>query len=511
VWLVYLLAMRVLRNACSSFFAAALWAAHPIGVECVASVTGRGDLMAAMAVLGGLLLYARGAPWWWIFAAALAGVFAKENAAVLIGVMALWDVAFGGLSRKRLPAYVAVAASLAILWGTRYFLYRDAPWMEWPVVDNPLLTASFASAKLTAVKVIGMELWLLVCPWRLAYDRSYGEILAVGFADAGAWIALLVIVAMLAVAIARRRPDAAIFFAAGFFGIALLPTSNLLLTIGNIMAERFLYLPTAGFAIAVAAIGSRLPLGKSRPVIAGVLIMLCVGRTYARNPAWRDNLALASSDVETAPRSFRVHEMLAQALHAQDAQRNLDQVIVEEERAWEILRVLPLAQIPVATPMNLGGYYLEKGDAAGAAGNAWYEKAVVVLLRGREIAQAAERAWDDAQRAHGKPLRGRSASPNLYFNLGQAYGSLGRYQEALDALRFGRAIDPAQTQFYEPMAAAYAGLGRREEAAMVMEEKRTIEGGATQSCAALQDLAAAWDEARRPERAQEARSRSCTR
>ena len=40
--------------------------------------------------------------------------------------------------------------------------------------------------------------------------------------------------------IARRRSNPVIFFAAGFFGIALLPTSNLLMTIGNIMAERFL-------------------------------------------------------------------------------------------------------------------------------------------------------------------------------------------------------------------------------------------------------------------------------
>src|SRR5262249_43959123 len=149
-----------------------------------------------------------------------AGVFAKENAAVLLGIMALWDLSFGGFSRKRLPALAAVVASLAIFLAARYFVYRDAPWIEWPVVDNPLRAASFVSAKLTAVKVIGMELWLLLCPWRLAYDRSYGEIIPVGLGDADAWIALLVIVVALAVAIALRRRDAAIFFAAGFFGIA---------------------------------------------------------------------------------------------------------------------------------------------------------------------------------------------------------------------------------------------------------------------------------------------------
>jgi hypothetical protein len=509
VWLLFLLARRVLGGAGTAFFAAALWAVHPIGVECVSSLSGRGDLLAAMTVLGGLLLYIRGAHWAALFGVAAAGVLAKENAAVLIGMMALWDIAYGKFTRRRLAMYGAVAGSLALLWTVRQAVYRDVPWMGWPMVDNPLLAAGFWSAKLTAIKVIGMDLWLLVFPWRLAYDRSYGEIPVSGAADAWAWLAVAVVAGLLAVVIARRRRDPVIFFAAGFFAIALLPTSNLVLTIGNIMAERFMYLPAAGFAIAVAALGSRWNLGRARVPVAAALVVLFAGRTIGRNPAWRDNLALASSDVETAPRSFRVHEMLAKGLHDRDPRGNLDAAIAEEERAWEILRGLPLTDIPVATPMNLGGYYLEKGDASGASANAWYEKAVSVLVKGSEISLAVERRWDEAQREHGKLLSGRAAPPNLYFNLGQAYGSLGRYTEALEALRFGRGIDPAQTQFYDSMAAAYARLGRRDEAAMVMEEKKVVEGAATQSCAALEDLARAWEEARRPDKAKDLRDKGC--
>jgi hypothetical protein len=509
VWLVFLLSRRLLGGDWVAFFAAALWAVHPVGVECVSNVAGRGDLLAAMALLGGLLLYTRGSHWTALFAVAAAGVFAKENAAVLLGVMVVWDVAFGGFSRKRLPAYGAVAASLMLWAGARWAVYRDAPWMDWPVVDNPLLAAGFWTAKLTAVKVIGMDLWLLVFPWRLAYDRSYGEIVPQGMGDIGAWIALAIVVGVLAVVIARRRRDPVIFFATGFFAIALLPTSNLMLRIGNIMAERFLYLPAVGFAIATAAIGDRLLTGRARVAVAAALVVVFAGRTIARNPAWKDNLTLASSDAASAPASFRVHEMLAKALHDQDPRGNLDAAIAEGERAWEILRGLPVVEIPVATPMNLAGYCLEKGDAAGASGNAWYEKAVAVLLKGREIAQAVEQHWDEEQRAHGKPLVGRAASPNLYFNLGQAYGLLGRYQEALEALQFGRAIDPSQVQFYDSLAAAYAGLGRREEAAMVMEEKKVVQGGQTKSCAAIEDLAKAWEEARRPEKARAVRARGC--
>src|SRR5262245_60714733 len=107
--LVFRLAARLLQNQGAAWVAAALWAVHPAAVECVSSVSGRGDLLAATAVLAGLLLYARSAGAAALFGVALAGVFAKENAAVLLGLMVTWDVAFGTWNRQRLPRYAAVA------------------------------------------------------------------------------------------------------------------------------------------------------------------------------------------------------------------------------------------------------------------------------------------------------------------------------------------------------------------------------------------------------------------
>jgi hypothetical protein len=42
-----------------------------------------------------------------------------------------------------------------------------------------------------------------------------------------------------------------------------------------------------------------------------------------------------------------------------------------------------------------------------------------------------------------------------------------------------------------------------------MEEKKVVEGGATGSCAAIEDLSKAWQEARRPEKAAEVRGKGC--
>ena len=210
VWLVYALSLRLLKRAWPAFFAAALWAVHPIGTESVTNVVGRADLLAAMAVLGGLLLYVRspaarglrlGLAAAALFAVATVGVFSKENAAVLLGLMLLWDVSFGMDDWRRgvlsrAPAYAAATASLALLWWVRQRVFDALPLPEFPFVDNPLVATGFWPARLTAIKVIGLDLWLLVCPLHLSCDRSYNQIPLAGWADTFAWLALAVVAAI---------------------------------------------------------------------------------------------------------------------------------------------------------------------------------------------------------------------------------------------------------------------------------------------------------------------------
>jgi hypothetical protein len=82
------------------------------------------------------------------------------------------------------------------------------------------------------------------------------------------------------------------YFAVGSVGILLLPTSNLLILIGSNMAERFLYLPAAGFAMAIASLAFRLRRPKAPQTVLAALLVLYAGRTYALNFGWHDNLSL---------------------------------------------------------------------------------------------------------------------------------------------------------------------------------------------------------------------------
>jgi tetratricopeptide (TPR) repeat protein len=506
VWLVYALSLRLFKRQWPAFFAAALWAVHPIGTESVTNIVGRADLLAAMAVLGGLWLYVRslalrGLPLGPVavvlFGIATVGVFSKENAAVLLGVILLWDVSFGvGDGRRgvfrRAPAYAAVAASLVVLWWVRHSVLGSLPLPERPFVDNPLVAAEFWAARLTAIKVIGLDLWLLVCPLHLSCDRSYNQIPVAGWSDAFAWLALVVVVAILSMAVARRRRDRLIFFAVGFFGITLLPTSNLLFQTGSIMAERFLYLPSVGLAIAVVALAYRLRRERLTAVVLTAVVAVLACRTFARNYDWKDDLTLSAADIRVVPYSFKLHGIRANTLFNQDPRHNIGTIIEEAESAWDVLRSLPPALIFPQTPSNLGAYYLAKGDLVGGAGTApgrfWYEKSLAVLLKAREAQRAVGKAYDDAMRAHGKALTTRLGYPALYWNLGLAYARLGLNVEALGAYREGRILEPFSMDSYDAIAGVYVAGGNPEGAAVTLIEKTQVGGNNPATMSALREL-----------------------
>jgi tetratricopeptide (TPR) repeat protein len=493
--LVFQLALRLFRDRKPAFFAACLWALHPIATEAVANIAGRADLLAAMWVLIALLLYiglvSRADGRWpyvvaALFAVSLCGFFSKESAAVLPGLMVLWDLSFGtgwrGGGARRLAAYGAVAGALLLLVCARYWVFSAAPVGQLPFVDNPLRGAGFWEARWTAVRMAGMDLLLLLWPLKLSCERGFAQIVPVTASDPGAWLALAGIAGILAVVLIRYRKDKLMFWCAGMFGLALVPVSNLVVMIGATMAERFLYFPSIGFAVAAAGLLWRVKARVPAQAALICVLVLLAGRTVARNREWRDNLTLAQADVVSAPRSARLREMLATSLIQQDPSGNLDAAIHAGEAAWEILRPLPPDRIFQQTPARLGAYYRLKGDAVGAPENrGWYEKSLSVLLSARAASQAIEKAYDQAQLNRQKPLATRLAHQPLYMNLGITLARLGRNADAIEALRYGREIDPRTPAVYDLLADAYLAQGDRGRAAVALLGKTLLLGATAET------------------------------
>ncbi|MBZ5584940.1 MAG: tetratricopeptide repeat protein, partial [Acidobacteriia bacterium] len=236
-----------------------------------------------------------------------------------------------------------------------------------------------------------------------------------------------------------------------------------------------------GLAIAVAALASRVKQPRIAYAVLGVVVALFGARTWARNPVWASDVTLGESGMQSAPRSFRTHELLARGLFRASAPGHLERrVITEAEAAWNILRPLPPERSFYQTPGNLGMYYQIEGDSAGGAstpqGRVWYEKSVAMLENAARIAQATEKSHDAAQKAHGKPLPPRMNMTEIYFNLGAASAKLGRYEEALRAYRYARDLNPSDPEVYDALSAVYISQENWRQAAIVLEEKTQVDG-----------------------------------
>ena len=503
VILVFELAGLVFRALLPALMAASIWAVHPLHTEVVANVAGRADLLAGIGVLGGMVLYARTTSTTGgrrviaiagLFVVSAFGVFAKENAAVLVGLMLLWDLSFGMKNRadllRRAPFYAAAVLPLFLFLAARHPALSGLSSPIPPVLENPLIDAGFWQARLTALKVVAHYLWLLIFPISLSSDRSYNQIPVA--ADMLTLLAAALVIALCAAAIAMYRRDRTIFWCAGFFGIALLPTSNLIIRIGSIMAERFLYIPTVGFAVALAAFAFRFKPERSVVAILGLAVLLYSVRTYARNPAWNNDLALTASDVQAAPNSVRVRSLYSESLYIRDPRTHLDDAIREQEAAWNLMSPLPLSKILVVAPTQLGMYYGLKGDMAGGlstpAGRSYYERALTILQKALEASELQQKLFDEAQGPHPDRPRYRIQYSPAYFYLGQAYLRLGRHEEGLAYYRQGIAREPENPAGYDTLIQALLERGDVDGAAIAVQEKALVLGLRPETLAALRNI-----------------------
>lgn len=505
VMLCYGLALSVLRKFWPAVFIAALWAVHPILTESVTNIVGRADLLAGFGILSGLwtywksressgtrrILYLIG-----LVLATTIGIFSKESAIAIFGVIVLCEITWWkDRSQLRNLMYGCAAVALpviAFLFQRAYVLARSTV----PVflyVDNPLLGAGFISARLTAIKILARYIWLLVWPAKLSWNYYYSEIpMARGTPQD--WIAWLVIAAVIGGVCVSYKRNRTVFFFAGFAFIALIPVSNLIILIGSNMADRFLYLPSIGFAACVViglyALGERFGSRALAPVVLCLLICALGTRTRDRNLDWRDNSSILTAGVRDTPNSFASHFGLAtQMFLADPTHANVDRVIAEAEKSLTILDPLP-DSLNFADPYsNAGTYYRAKADFLRVAGPDGriittpraaqaYQRATQILLRAASIGEIYDKQLRAREMARGKP---DSVVPyyvpkSLYRELALSYLGLGDTPKAYDAAQRALVIDPEQPLNFVALAHIYLIENRNDDAAVTLHEGYMVSG-----------------------------------
>jgi len=295
-----------LSGARAALIAGLLFAVHPAHVEAVANVVGRAELMAAaFACLSVWAALSGRHPAWSIAAFAIA-LLCKENAAVTPALVIWgWILGIGRPGRHRGAALVAGWLVAGAAWAVARGLVL-APFARFHDLAPVFVGLDPLAVRLTAVSALTDVARLLVAPIALRADYSPLERVAVaapgdprfllGAAVFALWAALL--------AVAWRRGRRVEAFGLGWTAIAFLPVSNLLIPIGVLVAERTLYLPSAGVVIAAGAALAARP-GRPALAIAAALVLAGAARSAARVPVWRDDIRLTESMLDDSPSSYR--------------------------------------------------------------------------------------------------------------------------------------------------------------------------------------------------------------
>ncbi|MDD5618101.1 MAG: tetratricopeptide repeat protein [Candidatus Omnitrophica bacterium] len=472
VLLFYFLACLIAKNRQVSLLASLLFVVHPINVEAVNCISLREDLLAFLFFVSSLILfikydnfakgkrYFRFAP----IILFLLALFSKEMALTLPLVLILYDYYFTyDQSIKKVFAnfksryLVYIIAALSYLWVLFFHMantQRILP--QYP-------GGNFYTNLLTMSKVVAIYIKSLVLPVNIFgtipdfdFEPSF---VARTFLSPAVLSSLFLIILCLGFVFRTRKTSPLISFSILWFFVTLIPVYNII-PLDNIMAWRYLYIPSAGFCLLAALLVFKLK--KIRKDVIILLLAFYLSFTVIGNMFWKNSLTLWLETQRHYPKNALVYNNIGFGYSD----------IGQADKAIEFFNKATAAKPDYALAYyNLGLSYASINNFKQAIPS--YEKAIAIY---NDFAQAyhdlafiylTRKDPGDIKKAivlYKKAIETYPDFAEAYNNLGVAYKELGNIGEAIPFYKKAIEINPKYTGAYYNLALAYKQKGESESA-----------------------------------------------
>jgi protein O-mannosyl-transferase len=511
------------------FIISLLYVAHPIHTEVVANIKSRDEIVSFFFTLLTLLTLIKSVEvqtfgykilmWILSFGLFTLGMFTKESGVTMLAAIPLIYYFFTDAKWKD---YIGTIAVLGLGIGI-YFMTKSSVLENGlhkgtftvSIVDNYFYDADLLTGWATAIMLLGKYLLLLVFPHPLACDYSYSQLPLVTFENIWAILSLLFYIGITIYAILNIRKRSPIAFGILFFIVTMSITSNLLVRFGSSFGERFLFVPSLGFCIAIVfAFLQLFKWDASSPqnwnnnqkygmvAILSIVVLFFSIKTYSRAADWKDQLTLFSKDAQTCPNS--AHMKLYHALALRDQakmyddknkvvtdpikfQKNNDLYIQGNRKAIEELkeavRIYPqyaMAYEQLGLLHDRTGKKLNDQALIDSAENYYILSLKYVPTTASVNSNLAKIYFErkDYLKAKTYYLKSIKYDPLFadgYFNLGSNYGMLGQLDSSLYYFKKCTELDPKRASAYYYMGLTYANMMKIDSALILYEKAIEID------------------------------------
>lgn len=314
-------------NPWIALVAVMLFAVHPLHTEVAANIKSRDEILSLGFAFGSLYFLlkqidtGKGAVWAYILF--FAGLLSKESAITFLAVLPLSLYFFREVTVGR----IAKLCLLLLLPAAIYLLMRSAVLDDIPdqvaIINNSLSEAKTLGGRLPTVLYILLRyIGLLFYPAQLTWDYGFNQIPLKTWADPLVLVSLAVHVLLAIAAIVLFFRRNLFSWCILFYYITISTSANVVVLIAATMGERFVFTPSLGFCVAVAAILVAITGGirqvdflkVKKPVLLGMvaaIVVMSTLRVHARNKEWESNLTLFKAGTEVSPNSYRANSAYA--------------------------------------------------------------------------------------------------------------------------------------------------------------------------------------------------------
>lgn len=469
VILCFIFLLKLVKRPESALLGSIVFAVHPVLSEAVNAISFREDLMVALFFLAGILCFLKiqeeknnikkiGLELLHTILYALA-LFSKEMAVTypMVLLCILYAKKIDLRSQARIMMCLAVTTVLYIV--VRFFIMVNPE-------ETPLFYpgGTFMTNMYTMTTIFAGYIKLILFPLGLLAD--YQPAPKRYFFEGDVLLSLCVVVLCLGMSVVsfwRKKSMSACGIL--WFFITLLPVSNIV-KIGNIAAERYLYLPLLGVVISFAMMSDAISLRYKKPYLFLMitLITLFSMRTIVRNVDWFDSPSLWRATIKEEPESYRAYSNLATYYFERADYR---------EAIKYYIRCLGFRN-STQDHYNLANCYRMIGDRHRAIDE--FHKAIEIdptyseVYNNLGLTLMELGRYDEAETVLNKALFYGKNDRSVYENLGVLYDARGKYDNALEYYRKAGLFNHENTDSYNKMAVVYINKGDVERGIKLLLE-----------------------------------------